>query len=329
MSKKISSNGGVLLIFLLLFVACKQKKVISLAGDEPVPVADFVAFFQPLSLTYIVGDTILERKEKDSLVISSKNFKQFVPDSVLNGLVGKNTKHKLYALGKVVEENAESYLIVKYVAQDKKALLLLAFDNKNEYITAMPAMIPDKNKLTDQLFSIDRRFTITKTIQRKNSDATISEGKEVYILNVAAHDFKLIMTDALEDKRTELINPIDTLKRDNKYSADYGTGKMNLVSIRDGRKKDRMTFYIHFEKNDGECTGELKGEAKWITSTKAEYRQDGDACVLQFVFSAKAVTLKEENCGSRRGLHCTFDGSFSKKKYTKPTVATPKKKKTK
>ena len=44
----------------------------------------------------------------------------------------------------------------------------------------------------------------------------------------------LVMTDALNDKVTELINPIDTLLRKHKLSADYTNGKMNMVSIRDG-----------------------------------------------------------------------------------------------
>lgn len=58
----------------------------------------------------------------------------------------------------------------------------------------------------------------------------------MYVLNADARNFMLIMTEALEDKVTELINPIDTLPRKNKYSADYSSGKMNLVSVRDGRK---------------------------------------------------------------------------------------------
>ncbi len=53
----------------------------------------------------------------------------------------------------------------------------------------------------------------------------------------------LIMTDPLDDKPTELINPIDTLPRKNKLSADYTTGKMNLVSIRDGRKNRPYYFF--------------------------------------------------------------------------------------
>ena len=138
------------------------------------------------------------------------------------------------------------------------------------------------------------------------------------------------MTDALTDKVTELINPIDTLPRKNKLSADYANGKMNLVSVRDGRRSDRISFFIHFEKNNGECTGELKGEAMLKSPTTAEYREDGDPCVLKFIFSSTFCNVKRRRrCGSRRGLNCAFDGSFARKKYVKPVVnikATCKKK---
>ncbi len=71
-----------------------------------------------------------------------------------------------------------------------------------------------------------------------------------------------------------------------------------------------------------ECTGELKGEATLKTPTTAEYREEGDPCVLKFIFSATAVTLKEvEGCGSRRGMNCVFDASFARKKYVKPVVS--------
>jgi hypothetical protein len=133
------------------------------------------------------------------------------------------------------------------------------------------------------------------------------------------------MTDALEDKPTELINPIDTLPRKNKFSADYGSGKMNLVSIRDGKRNGLIRFFIHFEKGNGECTGELKGEATIRSSNMAEYREDGDPCILKFIFSGGSLSLKEEEgCGSRRGLQCLFDGSFERKKEIKPKPADKK-----
>jgi hypothetical protein len=309
-----------LMFFAFALVAgCKHKKKPSMSGEEPVQVSEFIEFFQPVKLSYQLADSILPKKEKDSLLISYKIFTQFVPDSVLNKVYGKTVKPKIYALGKAEEPKAETYLFVKTVTNDKKAVFILAFDKKQQFIAAMTALRPDANAATLQSATMDRKYTITKTVLRKNANGSMSEGKDVYMLNAETKNFMLIMTDALEDKPTELINPIDTLPRKNKFSADYGSGKMNLVSIRDGRKNDRITFFIHIEKNNGNCTGELKGEAMLRNSNTAEYREAGDPCILKIIFSSGTVTLKEEEgCGSRRGLQCLFDGSFPRKKDTRP-----------
>lgn len=314
------------LFALALLAGCRHKKKPSMTGDEPVQVSDFIEFFQPVQLNYQLADSMLPRKEKDSLLISNKIFTQFVPDSVLLKIFGKGVKPKIYALGKAEEPKAETYLFVKAVTSDKKAVLLLAFNKKQQFICAMTALRPDANAATLQTVTLDRRFTITKTVLRKNANGSMSEGKDVYVLNTETKDFMLIMTDALEDKPTELINPIDTLPRRNKVSADYGSGKMNLVSIRDGRKNDRITFFVHFEKNNGACTGELKGEARFRSANTAEYREDGDPCILKFIFSSGSVFLEEEGgCGSRRGMQCLFDGIFPRKKDSRPKPIMKKK----
>jgi hypothetical protein len=176
----------------------------------------------------------------------------------------------------------------------------------------------DASPSTQQSASMDKGYSIFKTVTRKNPDGSFSEGKDVYGLGQDSKKFSLIMTDALDDKLTEIVNPIDTFSRKIKYAGDYGSGKLNLVSVRDGRKKDRFSFFIHFEKSSGACTGELKGEAIIKSPTVAEYREGGDPCVLRFTFSSSAVTLKEvEGCGSHRGLRCSFDGSFSRKRDPK------------
>ncbi len=309
----------ILFLSLAVIAGCKDKKKPSLSGEEPVEVSDFIEFFQPVKLSFQLSDTILQKKDKDSLLISHKVFIQFVPDSVLSKVYGKGVKPKIYAMGKAEVPNAETYLFVKTVTNDKKAVFILSFDSKQQFVAAMAALRPDNNKATLQSVVMDRKYTITKTVMLKNADGTQSEGKDVFVLNTDAKNFMLIMTDALTDKITELINPIDTLPRKHKLSADYANGKLNLVSVRDGRRSDRISFFIHFEKNNGECTGELKGEAMLKSSTTAEYREDGDPCILKFIFSSAAVTLKEqEGCGSRRGLNCAFDGSFARKKYVKP-----------
>jgi hypothetical protein len=316
---------GVFFFLLLLMAACKSKKV-SLAGDEPVEVSDFIDFFPDVTLPFQVADSNMLKKEKDSLLISYKVFTQFVPDSVLHKIFGKKAKPKIYPLGKV--EADETYLFVKALSADKRTAFAIAFDKKDKYMATLPLLSLDRLAATQQLGSMDTRYTLTKSIFRKNADGSTSEGKDVYVLSNDAKEFMLIMTDALDDKVSDLTNPIDTFSRKQKYTADYGTGKVNLFSFRDGRKNDRLNFFIHIEKNNGDCTGELKGEAMLKSASVAEYRQPGDPCVLRFSFSSSSVTVKElGGCGSRRGTRCSFDGVYPRKKEIKPKTSKSKSKK--
>lgn len=314
----------MLLLLISVFACGKKKKIISLTGDEKVEVNDFISFFPEVQPPFILSDSIFKKKNIDSLRISYPIFTQFAPDSILVPVFGKEKKISLYPLGRISVKNAESYLIAKASAGTKQTVYLFAFDRKQAYVAGLNLLkLPLKSGITNSL-SIDRRYNITRTMIRKNRDGSMNEGKEVFVLNEAAKEFTLILTEALEDKITELINPIDTLSRKHKYAADYGNGTMNLVSVRDGRKPDRVSFFVHFEKNNGECTGELKGEAMLRSANTAEYKVDGDPCILKFIFSSSSVTLKEESCGSRRGMKCSFDGSFQKKKQPKSKITTTK-----
>lgn len=317
----------LLLIILLagLLADCNSKKK-SMTGEEEVEVEDFIDFFPSVKPPYLFADTSLLKKDKDSLAIDYKVFAQFVPDSILTPIFGKNAKPKLYAMAKVEDDYV--YLFTKAVAGESRAAFVLGFDKKDKFVAGMPMLQVDHLPATQQSGIIDRSFALTKTIVRKNADGTVSEGKDMFELNGEAKDFRLIMTDALDDKITELINPIDTFSRKQKYAADYGSGKMTLLSFRDGRKSDRLSFFIHFEKNNGECTGELKGEAILRGPAQAVYREPGELCSLQFNFTNTGVTVKEvEACGSRRGLRCSFDGVYPRKKEPKPKTPVKTKKK--
>jgi len=310
--------------FLLLFFvfACKSKKKVSLSGEDPVDVSDFIEAFQPVSLPYQVDDdAIINKKPQDSLWISYKVFTQFVPDTVLNQVYGKEKRIKIFPLGKAT--NGEVYLLAKAVSGNKWTAFVVCFDKKNKFIAAMPALQPDVNPATKQYFSIDQRMTITKRTVKKNPNGPISEARDVFVLNKDEKIFQLIMTVNPDAKAAQLVNPIDTFPRKNKFSADYARDAKNLVSVRDNNKTGRFTFFIHYEKNEGECTGELKGEANFISPNEAVYKSSGDPCRLQFQFSSSSVTITEENCGSHRGLDCLFDGTYPKKKEPKK----PKKKK--
>lgn len=309
------------LIFLLvasyLFASCGNKKKPSLTGTEEVAIGDFIESFELIEPPYEVKDSALNKKEKDSLLIASKIFAKFVPDTVLVKVFGKNAKPKIY-LGKRITEKEETYLFAKAIASDKKAMLVLCFDKNNNFKGFLPLLVQDANAATLQVSGINRKFEFYESVLMKKPDGSTAEGKDVYIYSNDAEQFLLIAKDALDDRVREVINPIDTLQKKNKFSADYVKDKMNIVSIRDDSKAGRINFFIHFDRNNGECTGELKGIANFTSANTAVYKQPGDACSIQFNFSSSSVALKEvEACGAHRGVKCAFDGTYPRKKEAK------------
>ncbi len=311
------SRSSFISFFLLLFISfsCKEEKKVLMSGEDPVEVKDFVNFFPLLHLNYQLTDEDLKKPFNDSLLISRTVFKQFVPDSVVINLFGKSSKPKFYPVGKVVVSEKETYLLVNAFNRSTSKALLIFLGEKNEFLGAATFLEPDTNPMTQQISSIDKRFSISKAVLKKNEDGSVSDGKDVFVFEKNSRSMILIMTDALNEKNVDLINPIDTLSSVNKFSADYRKDKKNLVSIRDGRKAGMIYFFIHIESKDGECTGELKGEASFINSRTAVYRQNGDPCSIELIFSSSTVKIKETGaCGSRHGLDCKFDGSFAKKK---------------
>jgi hypothetical protein len=313
-------SGLVIIITGFLLFACGNKKKPSLSGEDPVEIGDFIESFSPVDLPYSIVDGAVAKKSADSLLISYKVFTQFVPDSVLGKVFGKNTKIKIYPLGRVADQSKGNYLFLKAISNEKRSAFVIYFDRKDHFITGMSVLQPDASSATLQSFTMDKRFTISKTVTRKNPDGSTSDGKDVYALNNSAKSFILIMTDALDVK-------IDTLAKKNKFSGDYAKDKNNLVSIRDSKRAGRLTFFVHFERNNGSCTGELKGEAGITSANTAVYRASGEPCVLQFNFTSSSVSLKEVGgCGSHRGIDCLFEGYFPKKKEPKAVKKTTGKK---
>ena len=306
-----------LFVAFYLLTGCSNKKKPSLSGTDEVAIGDFIESFELITPPYEVNDTVLNRKEKDSLLIANKIFSQFVPDSVLVKVFGKNAKPKIF-LGKRIEEKDETYLFTKTIAADKKAILVLCFDKENNFKALLPLLVQDADPATQQISGLNRKFEFYESVLIKKPDGSTGEGKDVYIYSGDAEQFLLIAKDALDDRIREVINPIDTLQKKNKFSADYIKDKMNIVSIRDDSKAGRINFFIHFDRNNGECTGEIKGVASFTSANTAIYKQPGDGCSLQFNFSSSSVSLKElEACGAHRGVKCSFDGNYPRKRETK------------
>jgi hypothetical protein len=329
----------LLLVALTLgLFACKSKRVSLAINDEKVNISDFLEFFQPLKLPYGVTDTILRRKEPDAAVINYSLFTRLIPDTILLHLFGKTAPLHLYAIGKIRVPDAESYLFVKAVARDRKALYILCFDKKNRFAAARPVLYSDESNVrgsdgrggvrggVSARADMDNKYTLTLLHQRKMADGTVVYHKDAYVFNEDT-GLLLILTESneMKNKIPPVYDPIDTLARKHKFSGDYyqssgniAQDKRNLVAIRDGKDPSRFLFFIHFEKEEGTCNGELKGEAKFVAAGIARYRSYSDPCALEFSFGSEGVSIKETGgCGVHRDIKCFFEGYYERRKTTK------------
>ena len=303
-----------LTVFLLalIIVACNSKN--STGEDTGYTYENFAQSFKTASLPFQLTDTFLLRN-KDTAAIRDANFSSLIPDSISHKVFGKGVRIKYIPLWKLETPDGDSYYIIKTESKNKKAAFLVIFDKDAQLNASFPFLIPDDQVSTTQVSSMDKAFTISKAVVRREPNNVNAEGKDVYAYDRATKTFVLVMTDALDERSLELINPIDTLAKSHKLAGDYTKEKQNIVSVRDGKRSNLLTVFIHIEK--GDCIGELKGDATITSPTTAVYQQAGDPCVLQLNFKGSSVKLTElAACGSRRGLDCRFEGSFTRKKAT-------------
>ena len=87
----------VCLFFVLAIVACKGKKQKEMK-DEDLTAADFVMLAKDLSHPILVNDSLLDAKEKDSVLINQETYKTFIPDSVFNQLYPKTKNLRLVSI---------------------------------------------------------------------------------------------------------------------------------------------------------------------------------------------------------------------------------------
>ncbi|MFT3903131.1 MAG: hypothetical protein QM727_08150 [Niabella sp.] len=315
---ELKTNTIFLLVAAFLIMGCGAKKKKAMTGEDQVAAQEFVDFYPEATLPFAYTDSSLQQKANDSLLIAPSVFNQFVPDSLQKKIFGGKNGLKFYALARFANKANETYLLTRVEGGKKRALFVNVFDKELKYIAGVPILKTSNNtKGSQQTATLDNLFNLGRLVTQKKADGSMISGQDVYVLNTAAKQFLLVMTDSLGDGAAELINPIDTLPVTHKFAGDYKKGEMNLISIRDGEhRNDKVRFFIHIEDDDNDCQGELKGEALFIKPDTAEYRQGGDPCVLQFIFAKDRLTLKEvEGCGSRLGnLQCSFNVSFLKEK---------------
>lgn len=296
-------------------VACGHKGSDPAAEVKKLAPEDFLAMFHQLKLPLGFTDSTLSKKAMDS-PITSTIFKQFISDTLIQKNFGKTTRPRLYASGKLVVKKGETYLFIKAIAPVKKILYVVCLDKDGKYQTGMPLLIRDEDSEIRYSASVDNKYTISVSRLHKDRDGRSFFVRTVYVYNDEG-TFTLIMTESNEGKpRTaQIYNPIDTLSHKHKFTGDYIQDKRNFISFRDGKSNAAIRFFVHFEKDNGNCKGELKGEARFVSSTVARYIANGDPCSLEFNFNDKNVHMKElEGCGNHRDIRCYFDGIYARHK---------------
>jgi hypothetical protein len=303
------------LSLLLIWViwGCKDKKI-DLSGEVPVKISDFVAVFPKITPPYTVADTNIT-KVGDTITIGIKAFLQFFPDSSLTPIAGTNRKLVIHPVGKI-EKEKETYYLFSFAAHKKnKHLAVFVMDKKNKYLASKELLRTGSGDDYTHSVSINREPTFLITQEKYGKENTLLFSRSGWVYS-SEGIFMVVINDSNEDpKKISVINPIDTLPRKNKYSGDYAEDKRNFISIRDAKKPNTYSFFIHFEKEEGSCKGELKGEMKMKDASTAIFTLNGDPCVIDFRFEDNQVTLKEQgSCGNHRGIKCFFDDTFIKKK---------------
>ena len=294
---------------------CGHKASVENGQPAKMEPSAFLGMFRPLKLPLSFADSSLTKKHTDS-AISWVAFNQFIPDSLIRRNFGKSSKPKLFATGRIEVKNAETYLLIKALAATKKILYLVCLDNNLQYRTGMPLVLWDDESEIHYSTTIDNKYAISVSRIHQDNDGRSIYVRTVYVYN-AEGVFTLIMRESNEGKpRTaQIYNPIDTLAHKRRYTGDYLQDKRNFISFRDGKNSSLIRFFVHFEKDNGNCKGELKGEARFVSSNIARYIANGDPCSLEFNFTEKNVRMKElEGCGNHRDIRCYFDGIYPKSK---------------
>lgn len=307
----------IIVLAAMSLLACKQKKK-SLVGEEPVSVSDFIEFFPEVTLPFRLADTSLQKPGVEALLISNKIFTGIIPDSVLNKDFGKGVRPRIYALGRVKEPGKDNYLFFKAIQGNKRIGYLATFSKEEKFMAAMPLVQTGAVKYNSTYGLLDNKFQIT-TYREKMEQGQFSFKRNVYLYNAAAGQFTLIMTEPNVEIIEKVVDPIDTFPRKNKFSGNYVLDARNFISLRDAKNPNQYLFFIHFEKDNGNCNGELKGTLRMINKTTGQYQQPGNPCALEFVVTGSALSIKETGgCGMFRDIKCFFEGTYPKKALPKP-----------
>jgi hypothetical protein len=302
------------IVLVLLFVACSEKsKDINI--DDEIETVDFISSFPEKTLPIQFNYKDLIKKESDSFFLKPSVVEKFIPDSIFNKEFPKIKNTRFFRKAKYkAEETEETYLFLAAEGNNKKAIYLICFNEKNEFATGMKLLEKSAESGVTMEGVLDKRLTIIKTKNKETKDKKSYYEKSAFVYNTEGV-FTLILTEsnAPIEKQT-IYNPIDTMEKKNPLSGDYKIDDKNFVSIRDASKAGKLQFFINIEKSGGKCNGSFRGDLVQIKPKIYHYSKADDHCVMEFSFTGKRVQIRElEACGNHRGVRCSFDGKYNKK----------------
>lgn len=314
-------NFSILLI-LILAIGCKHKDT-NLNSDAPIKPNQFVNAFKILDNNFSATDSSI-LSLADTVSINHKLLERFIPDTLYKRLLANDNKTTFHPLGRIDKTN-EVYLLLLSIHNKKQTVTVIVQDKKNTFLAAKDVLPFDKeNDNYKSSFSLNREPTFYVAREKTASEKKIKYTKTGWAFNGKTFIAVVNETNERNEKSNVILNPIDTFARENLYSGNYVEDEGNFISVRDGRTKQDYLFFLHIDKNDGTCVGELKGEMKLTDSTHAIYSFGGDPCVIDFTFDKNIITIKEKgSCGNRRGMDCFFEDAFTKKKEPKKKVIKP------
>jgi hypothetical protein len=309
-NKQIRMNKLLLaLLAICLLGSCKSKHSKG-KGDE-FNFEDFKELFSTVQLPYKLTTDSLKKSIPDSLALTPELMKQFLTDTLARAEFHE-APVKFFPLS-YFEGGDMKFFVVKVVGKAGTRAYLCFADKKGKYLNSMVVAKTATGNVT-QYCSVDTRMVVKVTEEKLISAGRTSTREDFFSVSPEGKT-ALIMTNSTgEAAPGQIFNPIESLPKKNKFSGDYESGQLSIVSIRDGNDAKTFQFFISFSKENTGCKGEISGTGHLTAANKGEYQDKETDCGISFQFSSAGVTIKEiGGCGAYRGIRCFFDGNFKKK----------------
>lgn len=292
-----------------LLVACKSRPKNVSDEDRVLTFADFRAFFPEPALPYRLNADSL-RQQPDSAAFPAKLVSQFLPDTLGKDVFKPADKPKFFPRA-YLEMNDLQLLVVEGTTRTAAAAWVCIYDKRDTFLRRH--VIARTGARVTLGTVLDTRNNLRITTETRRGAGQFSTREDVYSVDEDGR-LALILTNSNEPANAVLYNPIDTFPRKHKYSGNFGSGEMNLLAIRDGEVPQEFLFYIHFSRNKGACIGELDGTGRFTGANTGQFRDKYSSCILDFKFSNNSVTVSETSCGAYRGITCSFEGTYPRKR---------------